>query len=287
MLRKNKQFKWVCEDCDGNSETLSQNSKCKIAKASDKGSIYVTLENSKTEVVEVSSSPGTDGENDAIKAKYLGIIKPTVKNEGTNDQTNKLKEIKVCSYYMRNMCRHGMSGKSDNGCRFLHPKRCKKFMEGGWYACKSAKSCNLFHPRVCNNSFRYMFCNEGDCNELHIKNTKTVARGNISNSCKIQENRERMETYKKPRENAPENWGHNHKNANTESRPQHNSSSQYNDFQIRDENDVGYERSGCSKYDDFFPLIIAIEAMVKKKVEKELRYQVEFPLIKEFRRQRY
>ena len=121
-----------------------------------------------------------------VSGKDCGYTHPArdhVKNENIESKVNgkdpgKLKQqktvptgrsLKNCTFYLRNKCRYGVSG---NGCGFTHPKRCNKFMDLGWYGCKSDALCKKFHPRVCNDSYRHMQCNKINCDLLHIRKTR-------------------------------------------------------------------------------------------------------------------
>lgn len=90
-------------------------------------------------------------------------------SEKQQKQVPTVPSLKHCKFYLKNKCRHGVSG---SGCGFTHPKRCNKFMELGWHGCKSDKLCKKFHPRVCNDSYHHMLCTKQECDFLHIRKTR-------------------------------------------------------------------------------------------------------------------
>ena len=92
-----------------------------------------------------------------------------VPEEQKHKKVPSAKSLEHCTFYLKNKCRFGVSGK---GCGFTHPKRCNKFMDLGRYGCKSDDICKKFHPRVCNDSYRHMQCTKKKCDWLHIRKTR-------------------------------------------------------------------------------------------------------------------
>jgi len=88
-------------------------------------------------------------------------------------------EMPTCRFYMRNKCKHGMSGKGIPGteCKFSHPRRCPKLAAFGTgvNGCKKGNQCKFFHPQMCNNSLKTRSCPNLDCEFVHIKGTKRSA----------------------------------------------------------------------------------------------------------------
>ena len=81
-------------------------------------------------------------------------------------------EQTTCKFFRRNACKYGISGK---GCKFLHPRMCKKLIEHGTRqprGCNKGRDCNFFHPVMCLNSLRKNECFDEDCNRRHVKGTK-------------------------------------------------------------------------------------------------------------------
>ena len=96
-------------------------------------------------------------------------INETSSGEQREDKSPKAKSSKYCYYYAKSKCKFGKLGID---CGFSHPEKCKKFMEFGWWGCKSADICQKFHPRVCNDSYRHMKCTKKKCDWPHIRNTR-------------------------------------------------------------------------------------------------------------------
>lgn len=143
LLQNSAGFKWECNAC------VAYNTQDKIDES--KGNDEISNES----ICEENKN------SDCTTDKILP--------ENRENSTENFKYSKICKHYLKNKCKYGISG---NGCKFAHPKRCHRFIEQGWYGCKSSKFCGKFHPRMCENSFRYMRCTDEYCRELHIKGTR-------------------------------------------------------------------------------------------------------------------
>ena len=93
----------------------------------------------------------------------------------------------ICSFYKKGTCKYGVSGK---GCKFFHPKLCKKFLRFGK---KHSRGCNTidckkFHPTVCPKSLNNQQCDKNHCtffyhvrsagrNAVHDKQGQHVKKG--------------------------------------------------------------------------------------------------------------
>ena len=78
----------------------------------------------------------------------------------------------ICSYYLKNTCRHGISGRL---CPKSHPKACKKLLQNGDRSpngCTLGKNCDKFHPLMCVSSLRVRACYNLNCKNVHVKGTK-------------------------------------------------------------------------------------------------------------------
>ena len=92
-------------------------------------------------------------------------------------------EVKAdCKYFLKNNCRHGLSGKTQfegkSECPFNHPQLCRKFINNGWNVggCRKKDTCERKHPKICASSLRERKCIKINTNEkcvegYHLKNT--------------------------------------------------------------------------------------------------------------------
>ena len=74
---------------------------------------------------------------------------PTPEIKAKHDDDFQEVPKKVCHHYKNSKCQFGMKG---NGCKFDHPKRCRKLMNHGTKAgkgCNLGINCNEFHPKMC------------------------------------------------------------------------------------------------------------------------------------------
>lgn len=93
-----------------------------------------------------------------------------IQNDKMNNQ-NKSVPGKVCKFYLRRNCRHGLKG---DECKYLHPKICFKWLRNGSDrgGCKK-DNCSFFHPKLCTISIKSRKCSRKNCNLFHVKGTKT------------------------------------------------------------------------------------------------------------------
>jgi hypothetical protein len=102
--------------------------------------------------------------------------KPVNVSQTDNDNNEPPKDMPICRFYLKNICKHGMSGKGITGtqCKYAHPKRCPKFTANGTHqgGCNKGKQCKYFHPPMCRNSLRSRRCTNENCRFVHIKGTK-------------------------------------------------------------------------------------------------------------------
>ena len=106
--------------------------------------------------------------------------------ENVNDQSSIPPEVKenscenkpvaptpVCEFYKKGTCRYGASGK---GCKFEHPKPCKKLMRHGNrgpHGCTLGKDkCTFFHPKMCQSSLQKGTCFNENCTLWHVSGIK-------------------------------------------------------------------------------------------------------------------
>jgi len=74
--------------------------------------------------------------------------------------------LAVCKYYMNGQCQHGFSGR---GCKFEHPKICRRFEKFGRRGCGLGSSCPKLHRKVCFQLMRHGHCSKDQCSFLHPK----------------------------------------------------------------------------------------------------------------------
>ena len=83
---------------------------------------------------------------------------------------------RVCRYYKRKACRHGLNGKTGQGCKFAHPKMCFKFIKNASHkvgGCTKGKKCQFYHPPLCSTSVARRECSNEKCKYMHLKGTVT------------------------------------------------------------------------------------------------------------------
>jgi len=150
--------------------------------------------------IEQSVNVGIHAENNVGRDQNAGESNTGTLAVNTN--------IRLCRFYLRNTCKYGISGK---GCKFSHPKICVKFMEQGFYGCNSRKLCGKFHPKVCENSFRRMKCENVECNEIHIKGTR-LQRSVVTDDLQASDASVNRNVVELPRFDANSRFNHNNSN---------------------------------------------------------------------------
>lgn len=94
-----------------------------------------------------------------------------IDNGRINDESGKggEKSQKVCRFYLQSKCKHGRKG---DGCKFPHPKICKRFARDGSGAKGCAEEeCKFFHPLLCRNSEKERRCGRENCRFFHLSGT--------------------------------------------------------------------------------------------------------------------
>ncbi|KAG0718979.1 hypothetical protein GWK47_051437 [Chionoecetes opilio] len=82
------------------------------------------------------------------------------------------RKVKICSFYLKNMCKHGLQGEK---CKYPYPKPCATFMKHGLdenLGCTLGWKCSDYHPLVCRSSLHTRECKRRECKYPHIKGTK-------------------------------------------------------------------------------------------------------------------
>ena len=94
---------------------------------------------------------------------------------------------KVCSFYEKGVCKHGKKGE---GCKFAHPKFCRKFLSHGKKKGRGCdgKDCQYHHPPMCQTSLNTGTCYKKNCTKRHVKNT-TFEKVQSKKKADVQEKR--------------------------------------------------------------------------------------------------
>jgi hypothetical protein len=95
----------------------------------------------------------------------------------TNKSRNNCPNQPICRHFLKGNCIHGMSGKSNNGCKYRHLKTCNKILKHGTrgkYGCNKGNKCEHFHPKMCSSSLIKGVCFDPECNLNHVKGTKRI-----------------------------------------------------------------------------------------------------------------
>ncbi|KAK4295001.1 hypothetical protein Pmani_004385 [Petrolisthes manimaculis] len=97
------------------------------------------------------------------------------KHTNANPSSN-TRNPRVCRYYRKGTCKHGVSGK---GCKFYHPKPCQRLISHGpkgKRGCTLGSKCPNYHPILCRNSIQKQICVNKDSTYTHIRGTKREQR---------------------------------------------------------------------------------------------------------------
>ena len=174
---KNAGIYYLCNPC---SEPVTQEGREDKLPGGRKGTKAVSSQRLEPEVVEVTEASQSEaGKNDEIKDvsdsddsdeddfQETPKQKKKKKREEKRREKEEEKEEKKekCKFYMRNKCNHGIWGEK---CRFLHPKRCSKWMKAGMDGCRK---CDLFHPPICFGSINHKKCEKPECTFIHLPGT--------------------------------------------------------------------------------------------------------------------
>ena len=84
------------------------------------------------------------------------------------------KNQRMCSYFKRGICRHGISGKSGGTCSFIHRKVCRAYQLYGSdkrMGCQKKENCEYWHPPMCYKSLNERRCFDDKCRFWHLKGT--------------------------------------------------------------------------------------------------------------------
>ena len=155
----------------------------------------------------VIKPPAVSKVNSAVNEPLLQVSQGDLNNERSPENHNSQNENHtpqdgvskdvICNFYAKGTCKYGISGK---GCKFSHPRICKKYLNYGnrhEKGCKD-KQCKFFHPKLCPLSFSKNGCDRSCTMVYHAKlvsktksfKSKQRPKKNITNddSCPQQEN---------------------------------------------------------------------------------------------------
>ena len=92
-------------------------------------------------------------------------------SESGEDRSQPLKRI--CRFYTRGNCKHGIFGTRDGKCGFDHPPMCKPYQQYGRRGPNGCKGdCNLWHPKLCYKALDFGECLNSECKFWHVKGTR-------------------------------------------------------------------------------------------------------------------
>ena len=148
----------------------------------DKEADTEVFEDSQTTVLAEDTEKKTD-EPQVQNTEERRVLSSSQEQSVESTQTP-MKSTKVCRHYARSSCKYGRLG---NGCKFSHPKPCKKFTRSG--GCKDGKKCKLFHPPVCYEYRNKGSCVRESCKFLHLKGAVSDAVKSGSKNNKVSANK--------------------------------------------------------------------------------------------------
>lgn len=161
---------YICDHCD--KSTIPQNvvKQPKIQVKCNKKSSATNECTTNLLDPEISTSdPEPNTETELTITRSL----PPQQSNSSQDNTNGEPKMtsKICSFFKKGKCKHGMKGAS---CKFLHPRLCKKLMQHGTRnprGCTLGRNCQYFHPNMCMQSLRKSECFNESCSFYHVKGT--------------------------------------------------------------------------------------------------------------------
>ena len=175
-------FYYLCGECSGSMMTADAELKSKTSKPK----VHV-LEDNDVNIEEETEESDDDDDHHHLEihdenGDLIDSQPFSKKNEsccsGTGFRvvgkdadilTNKLT---MCRYYKKGNCKHG---RKEDGCKFDHPKACRKLMQHGNKGprgCNEGTNCKDFHPRMCSESITKGECHSNRCTFAHVKGTK-------------------------------------------------------------------------------------------------------------------
>ena len=158
-------LRYLCKSCDEATIPLKGSARKKKSPAQEANDKTLSGESPTDAEAEQSSLSSLIAQNDP---EVEATSEP---NDQPDDDTEVAKK-KVCRFYAKGTCTHGVSGKN---CAFEHPKACPKLLKHGTKSprgCNLGKKCQMFHPKMCPSSITKAECFDKDCKLKHVKGTK-------------------------------------------------------------------------------------------------------------------
>lgn len=172
---------YLCGECEGTVIPSPDEGKLKSAiKTPVEPHNHIQDTNTDDDLEETESSHSDD---DHLNSSSMSIMMTGV-DIGTSMTTNHERSSrvsfaetkpKVCHFYQKGTCKHGLSGRMGGNCPFAHPRPCPKLLNHGTkgpLGCNKGRDCLNFHPRMCHNSLRNKMCINTTCRFRHVKGTK-------------------------------------------------------------------------------------------------------------------
>ena len=126
----------------------------------------------KIESGEEDSSSDEDEEENSSREENDGEWEKVKKKKRSPKKSPKKEQI--CPKLMEGNCEYGASGK---GCKYLHKKKCNRFINYGTTemhrgGCRFGERCHFLHPTMCQNSLNMNSCYNDSCKLAHLRFTK-------------------------------------------------------------------------------------------------------------------
>jgi hypothetical protein len=112
-----------------------------------------------------------ESQQTAEEAQQTAEENVTPDNSNPRESISPAAPLPDCPFLVRNGCPHGMSGKKNGVCKYLHKPRCNTYMKWGDKVDKGCKkvTCDKLHPLVCPRSLD-LKCLEKSCDvKLHTR----------------------------------------------------------------------------------------------------------------------
>ena len=138
-----------------------------VEKPFEKGGTVEDIRQKENCVTDVNLSQPNVSDNIKSQAVMQTPATESVEDKGLSPPQQ------VCSHYKRGKCRHGSNGKklvNDQECKFLHPKKCRKYCKFGREGCDD--TCGQMHPVLCKSSLRFRKCFDDTCTLAHLLGTE-------------------------------------------------------------------------------------------------------------------
>ena len=191
---KVKGFHYLCHFCSEHtipSDAAESNTKASRKTTAEKQSPPPTTQidnnasTNRTNTPQIENSTGEKKENNDLgnagKKKRDGDFDSNSLPDTNEIDLTKEKHGRdrddICFSFLKGQCPHGISGKS---CEKFHPRVCNRYRKNGSsskYGCTKGERCTFFHPDICPNSLRSRTCFNKDCSfRWHLPRTARIER---------------------------------------------------------------------------------------------------------------